>query len=681
MILLTECNVSMSKVKMVINTVCKNLLGKLPERLPSLGTLDRILSEAKFVAQNQIYKCMEEGGDPTTLTGNTLHNDATTKFHHHYQGFQVTLLNGKQMTIGLREVGAADTDTLMDAFTSTVEEITAAVSDSTAEKQTKIAELISSLKNTMGDQGPTNPQFNSQVQTLRETLLPKVVENWDTLSEENQKEIANMGNFFCKMHLLANFATEADKVLKINEAVVVAEGKNPYAFGTESGGARLVRNAAKAFTSHGSDKSGMTSDWETYLEQQGKTNHMVTFRGNRFNILFYDAWATYFHRHDLYKFISTIPDPNNLIRAVNFDIQQKVYLAQLRALGLIDKLITGPFWRLVENTESILELNDPLNEMLQQMKRWAEDATPLFAGEVPFQGAIVHDDDIYEELMKETDDADFDTYTHAALEMVLSAMILILERQAKDQLEGGKFFAPSEQMKASSRNVPTTNTVSERDFAILDVLTRIKPAATSHAYETYIMWLNNKPSQWLETLDNEEKKHFLNMARHKYPEIRQQYIQRKDKLKAHHLKSLRAKQSRQEHKEEKGRLEKVAATEGIIPYGGVWTQEEVDTRVMGLPVEERKGALIAQIQYQKKVLNAKGSPGLFYKSSQGVAFTVDQLKTNLTKILDLNKITTENVKAAKSLHYHTSEKVSSNVQQSKLELRNKVAMQRTPNYC
>ena len=80
------------------------------------------------------------------------------------------------------------------------------------------------------------------------------------------------------------------------------------------------------------------------------------------------------------------------------------------------------------------------NEMLQNMKKRAENATPLFSREVPFQSAIVHDDDINEEIMKEIDNADFNTYTQAALEMVRSAKILILERQAKDQLEGGKFL-------------------------------------------------------------------------------------------------------------------------------------------------------------------------------------------------------------------------------------------------
>ena len=74
------------------------------------------------------------------------------------------------------------------------------------------------------------------------------------------------------MHLLANFATEPEKILKIDEGDILAEGKNLYTFGTQSGGARLVRTAAKAFTSHVNDKSGMTLDWETYLQQQGKTN-------------------------------------------------------------------------------------------------------------------------------------------------------------------------------------------------------------------------------------------------------------------------------------------------------------------------------------------------------------------------------------------------------------------------
>ena len=81
-----------------------------------------------------------------------------------------------------------------------------------------MAKVVTSIKNTMGDQGPTNPQSNAQLKSFREQLLPTAVENWNQLPETSQEALSEMGNYFCKMHLLVNFATEADKVLKINEA-------------------------------------------------------------------------------------------------------------------------------------------------------------------------------------------------------------------------------------------------------------------------------------------------------------------------------------------------------------------------------------------------------------------------------------------------------------------------------
>ena len=88
--LLTECNVSVGKVNKVIQTVMGNLVGKLPTRLPSRGCLSRILVEAKAVAAQQVTQAMLDGADVENFTGNCLHMDATTKYHHHYQGYEVT---------------------------------------------------------------------------------------------------------------------------------------------------------------------------------------------------------------------------------------------------------------------------------------------------------------------------------------------------------------------------------------------------------------------------------------------------------------------------------------------------------------------------------------------------------------------------------------------------------------
>ena len=40
--------------------------------------------------------------------------------------------------------------------------------------------------------------------------------------------------------------------------------------------------------------------------------------------------------------------PNQLLKAVFSDIQVPEFVAGCRALGLISKIITGPFWRVVE---------------------------------------------------------------------------------------------------------------------------------------------------------------------------------------------------------------------------------------------------------------------------------------------------------------------------------------------
>ena len=213
--------------------------------------------------------------------------------------------------------------------------------------------------------------------------------------------------------------------------------------------------------------------------------------------------------------------------------------------------------------------------MLNKLKLWAGNAKPLLEGMELFDNIEIHKDKLYDELhvFAETGDPDMDTYTQVALEIILTGMILILERQAKDQLKGGKYYAPTESQKNSAANVPTTNTVSERDFAILDVLMRIKPSATHHAYETYILWLNNKPSAWLDSIDPTKKDDLLNKARHRYPTIREQYLKRKDKLKRQHIQALKTKQQKQEKKDDRSRLNKISATEALVSLGGgVWTQ-------------------------------------------------------------------------------------------------------------
>ena len=79
-------------------------------------------------------------------------------------------------------------------------------------------------------------------------------------------------------------------------------------------------------------------------------------------------------------------------------------------------------------------------------------------------------------------------------------MLIILERQCKDNLPGGKFWEPSETLAKKSNNVPTSNIVSERDMGILDYVQHLKPNVSTLAVEATVMWVNNKTGDWLSGL-------------------------------------------------------------------------------------------------------------------------------------------------------------------------------------
>ena len=54
-------------------------------------------------------------------------------------------------------------------------------------------------------------------------------------------------------------------------------------------------------------------------------------------------------------FFDIVKDDNKLLKAVHSDLQIQSYLCGCRALGLINKFVTGPLWRLLEPGIHILD--------------------------------------------------------------------------------------------------------------------------------------------------------------------------------------------------------------------------------------------------------------------------------------------------------------------------------------
>ncbi|XP_052266845.1 nuclease SbcCD subunit C-like [Dreissena polymorpha] len=84
--LIHEGNVSLNKVPDVISSVMRALTGKVPQRLPSKTLLSWLSAEAKVVSSRHVAQAMLDGFNPADNKGHTLHQDATSKFHNHYEG-------------------------------------------------------------------------------------------------------------------------------------------------------------------------------------------------------------------------------------------------------------------------------------------------------------------------------------------------------------------------------------------------------------------------------------------------------------------------------------------------------------------------------------------------------------------------------------------------------------------
>ena len=207
----------------------------------------------------------------------------------------------------------------------------------------------------MSDLGPVNPLFNAKLKAVREELLPKVISDWHNLDEAERKEMGDMGNFFCKLHLLSNFASETDKVLNEFEKLMINEDhEKKYAFSTkESSPVQLIRLACKAFHVRGSDECGVASYFNAYLSDINCKSYLESFIGNRFNILFYNASALYFHKDSSIDFLCKFPNPNNLLKSVDELINNPFNLACVRGLGIVNKVATGPLWRICEKMSTL----------------------------------------------------------------------------------------------------------------------------------------------------------------------------------------------------------------------------------------------------------------------------------------------------------------------------------------
>lgn len=141
--------------------------------------------------------------------------------------------------------------------------------------------------------------------------MPSIYSNWEKLSAEEQQSLTKLNNFYCGLHLLANFAQVSDKVISDYEKYILDVPIGVWAkaeiarfvSNEESGAIRLIRTASKCFARGADEMNGCYREFRTFINtnsiyeeysEKDRTSLLVPFRGNRFNIIFYNAEIVYY---------------------------------------------------------------------------------------------------------------------------------------------------------------------------------------------------------------------------------------------------------------------------------------------------------------------------------------------------------------------------------------------------
>ena len=100
---------------------------------------------------------------------------------------------------------------------------------------------------------------------------------------------------------------------------------------------------------------------------------------------------------------------NFLLQSIREDIDHVVFLDSSRALGTIEKLISGPLFRSVVQAEHIFDLNNMWESLLNFLELNSHDASNLFNGNTIFDKYLLTKDTMFEKLFQETENPILDS--------------------------------------------------------------------------------------------------------------------------------------------------------------------------------------------------------------------------------------------------------------------------------
>ena len=443
-----------------------------------------------------------------------------------------TLLCGARQQVG----GTAEetVDTIKEVIED-IESISIPTTSSNGHIQTKI-------KNTMSDRCKTNACIEKK------------------LDEQMDHDIYH---WKCSVHPLDTIAKDSNKTIKNSYEKDILRPVDLFVPQYESITLGIIKGVSKIWSFA---KVGLQQEVNAHFldvaSEVERSSFYERFVGNPFHIYFHDAGLTYAYRDQYLDYIQNVHGgKDGLIWALGRALSNGHYNSSLRALGIMGKRCTGPWMKYSEDpTLHILDMNKMYNDAVISLTSWSTDASSLISGSSTAT--------VFPAMQVESRGDEEDKKTIAILQELSVTILDVIKRQCADQLPGGKFSDPPQEVIDAAKYVGTNNMSGERRFATIDADSRNTPNAAVGSMETKCMTKSNKTFEWLSKKSNEEKMARLSLAKKDGRKLVMKDKERKKAIAVKVLEKIRAKRKALKETEETSREKIEFLIQEILDSGG-----------------------------------------------------------------------------------------------------------------
>ena len=545
---------------------------ELEGHIPSTSYVTALAPDMKQISMQQIIEAVDKAESIT------LKYDGTTKNGRILTEVELEMESGIYLC-GVREQvdgSAIDTaNTIMEILN----DICAIKSDRT---------WMEKIKNSMSDRCIVNQAV--------ETILEERIGH-------------KLNSFKCAVHPLDTMARDSEKAIQeIETGCAIEKPKDLFINRKESITQGIIRGIGKLWYN---DKFGLIQELTAHFNalsdiEATSKKFFHRFVGNRFHIYFLDAGLLYAYKDSYVDFLQNVHGGRDgLHGALTQALQDGStcnILVMLRSLGIIGKRCTAPWLAYSEDPSlNILDINTMYHSARDTLATWSKDATPMLTGTgTLFPNKTVNNDFVMTKLL-EPMTPENNTNTITTLQHLCCTLADVVNRQCKDQLPGGKYWNPSEELKRDARVASPNNISGERAFATADSYINKSPNATMATVETHTMIKCNKSMTWLKDKDTHTQKNLLENARKSGKEMKQKEKERARAIKSKILEKIKKKRFDVEKTEEKRKDKKEKLIQQVYDSGGLWTTKQQMQHNM--TQTKTKGARLQHLKSQIQIRN------------------------------------------------------------------------------